>query len=159
MPNSGGVPGFGGYTGAGGEPVLTPPCLSRFLFECPIDGACTVTSDADGGAITGFSYASGTRATYVSIGSCTMGDTRMAVTKADGSACYTLDISWSDPLCASARYTWTDPNGQVIAIGGSGSSSWVTCADGTNYPLVCDPRRNCAFRLLAGVGCGDGAGP
>jgi hypothetical protein len=83
-----------------------------------------------------------------------MGHSVLAVSKPTGASCYTFETAWDDPSCGSGRYTWTDANGEVIAIGGFGNYSlWITCA-GTGATSYCSPPSSaCADGLFVGASC------
>jgi hypothetical protein len=158
------LPGTDGAAGTSGNTTWTPPsCLADLFAGCPIDTACTAHPAASGG-YDRFCYASGTRAAYAGQFCPLDFSQQVAVTKADGSPCFTLAIGWS----SSGDYTWTDPAGNVVATatrtivsasGGTGSVYTVKCRD-TGETSTCDSRQGCrSGSLLFGIACPDGDCP
>lgn len=113
--------GTGGSStgGIGGNATWTPPtCLTDLFAACPIDGAC-VSHAGDAGVGDRYCFASGARAERTNVSVCGAvsqpNDDVVTVTKADGTACFTVTTSWFG--CEVGTYTWTNAAGTVVAIG------------------------------------------
>jgi hypothetical protein len=174
----GGGIGGGQSGGAGGinvGPLRLPSCVSNLLSACPFSSC--VYSARDGGQETFCFGASagadgGVRATLTSLSTafnCST-PTLLAVTKADGSPCYSFEDDEPTSLdCSGHTWTWKDASGQVVATGSSyypNHSAQITCAAGgektscgQSSPPGTPPSTCCGIGIGGSALCPDGLNP
>jgi hypothetical protein len=128
--------------------VHLPSCLEALFAQCPLDSKCGTDASNT------LCYPSGATAAPSSLGeACTndpAGGVTYAVSKADGTPCYSLNTrSYPAQICEATALTWTDAAGNRVAtgdLGYGGSFSFSCTGTSEKVSMQCAPLgQECVF--------------